>query len=130
MMYWVDAKKLNEFIQMRGKTAEQIENEICYRPKKHELVRRLLTEGGPTREHFVLGDIGDAISIPWSEFVKTCEEEGDEISDIRVVQEQMTRPLDYDESHYRDRSIGLEKLEELKNLLLDDDGRFVLPLAK
>ena len=112
MQYWVDAKRLNDFIKMRGLTIEQVEAE-CHVKKRHDLFMKLVTEGGPTRDFFLLGDIERAIDVPMTEFVKShIGEEGDDSNDIRVFEAQKSWPLDYDESHYIDQSIGLEKLTE------------------
>ena len=112
MQYWVDAKRLNDFIKMRGLTIEQVEAE-CHIKKRHDLFMKLVTEGGPTRDFFLLGDIERAIDVPMTEFVKShIGEEGDDSNDIRVFEAQKSWPLDYDESHYIDQSIGLEKLKE------------------
>lgn len=112
MMYWVDAKRLNYFINMRGLTIAQVEAE-CYVKKGHDVFMKLVTEGGPTRDFFLLGYIGRAIDVPTTEFVKYhIGEEGDDSNDVRVFEAQKSRPLDYDESHYIDQSIGMEKLKE------------------
>ena len=112
MLYWVDAKRLNEFIKMRGLTIEQVEAE-CHVKKRHELFTKLVSEGGPTREFFLLGDIGNAIDVPLFEFARPhIGEDGDDSNDVRVFEEQKSRPLDYDESHYIDQSMGIEKLKE------------------
>ena len=112
MQYWVDAKRLNDFIKMRGRTIEQVESE-CYVKKGHEHFMKLVTEGGPTREFFLLGYIGDAIDVPIFEFVKYhIGEEGDDSNDIHIFEAQKSWPLDYDESHYIDQRMGMEKLKE------------------
>lgn len=112
MQYWVDAKRLNDFIKMRGLTIEQVEAE-CHVKKRHDLFMKLVTEGGPTRDLFLLGDIGRAIDVPTTEFSKFhIGEEGDDSNDAQILQAQKSWPLDYDESHYIDKSIGVEKLKE------------------
>lgn len=59
------------------------------------------------------GYIGRAIDVPTTEFVKYhIGEEGDDSNDVRVFEAQKSRPLDYDESHYIDQSMGMEKLKE------------------
>ena len=48
-----------------------------------------------------------------TEFVKShIGEEGDDSNDVRVFEAQKERPLDYNESHYIDQSMGMEKLKE------------------
>ena len=39
-------------------------------------------------------------------------EEGDESNDVHIFEQQKRWPLDYDESHYIDQSLGIEKLKE------------------
>ena len=39
-------------------------------------------------------------------------EDGDASNDVNVFEQQKMRPLDYDESHYIDQSLGMEKLKE------------------
>ena len=112
MQYWVDAQRLNDFIALRGMTISDVEAE-CHTRTRHELFMKLMTEGGPTREFFLLGDIGRAIDVPTTEFVKVHQgEDGDASNDVHVFEQQKMRPLDYDESHYIDRSLGIEKLRE------------------
>ena len=112
MQYWVDAKRLNDLIKMRGLTIEQVEAE-CHVKKRHDLFMKLVTEGGPTRDLFLLGDVARAIDVPTTEFVKShIGEEGDDSNDVRVFEAQKERPLDYNESHYIDQSMGMEKLKE------------------
>lgn len=43
MMYWVDAKRLNYFINMRGLTIAQVEAE-CYVKKGHDAFMKLVTD--------------------------------------------------------------------------------------
>ena len=112
MLYWVDAKRLNNFIRMRGMTIEEVEAE-CHTRTKHDLFIRLMSEGGPTWDSLLLGEIDLALDVPTSEFIKShIGEEGDDSNDVRVFEAQKSRPLDYDESHYIDQSIGMEKLKE------------------
>ena len=72
-----------------------------------------MPEGGTTRVFFLLGYIGDAIDVPIFEFVKYhIGEEGDDSNDIHIFEAQKSWPLDYDESHYIDQRMGMEKLKE------------------
>jgi hypothetical protein len=112
MQYWVDVERLKYFMDFRGMTIADVEAE-CHTRTRHELFMKLMTEGGPTREFFLLGDIARSIDIPLFEFVKFHEgEEGDDSNDVHVFEKQKTWPLDYDESHYIDQSMGVEKLKE------------------
>ena len=120
MQYWVDAQRLNDFIALRGMTIDDVEAE-CSTKGRHDVFQRLLTEGGPTREFFLIGEIGRAIRIPDPEFVKykreagfvKCKmEEGDGTDDLAAIKKKQLMPLDYDESHYIDQSMGIERLKE------------------
>ena len=72
----------------------------------------MVTEGGPTREFFLIGEIGRAINVPSPEFVKCKMEEGDGTDDLAAIKKKQLMPLDYDESHYIDQSMGIERLKE------------------
>ena len=111
MQYWVDAQRLNDFIALRGMTIDDVEAE-CSTKGRHDVFQRLVTEGGPTREFFLIGEIGRAINVPSPEFVKCKMEEGDGTDDIAAIKKKQLMPLDYDESHYIDQSLGIEKLRE------------------
>ena len=63
MQYWVDAKRLNDFITLRGMTIDDVEAESSTKGR-HDVFQRLVTEGGPTREFFLIGEIGRAITSP------------------------------------------------------------------
>ena len=39
-------------------------------------------------------------------------EEGDGTDDLAAIKKKQLMPLDYDESHYIDQSLGIEKLKE------------------
>ena len=111
MQYWVDAQRLNDFIALRGMTIDDVEAE-CSTKGRHDVFQRLVTEGGPTREFFLIGEIGRAIRIPDPEFVKYKREAGDKTDDLAAIKKKQLMPLDYDESHYIDQSLGMEKLKE------------------
>lgn len=111
MQYWVDAQRLNDFISLRGMTIDDVEAE-CSTKGRHDVFQRLVTEGGPTREFFLIGEIGRAINVSSPEFVKCKMEEGDGTDDLATIKKKQLMPLDYDESHYIDQSLGIEKLRE------------------
>ncbi len=111
MQYWVDAQRLNDFIALRGMTIDDVEAE-CSTKGRHDVFQRLVTEGGPTREFFLIGEIGRAIRIPDPEFVKYKREEGDKTDDLAAIKKKQLMPLDYDESHYIDQSMGIGRLKK------------------
>ena len=111
MLYWVDAVRLKNFMQMRGVTVDEVKA-ACHIKTKQDLFQRLVTEGGPTRDFSLVGEIGRAIRIPAPEFVKYKRENEDASDDLKVLEAQHLVPLDYDESHYIDQSMGVEKLKE------------------
>lgn len=111
MLYWVDVNRLQSFMQMRGVTVDDVKS-ACHIKTKQDLFRRLVTEGGPTRDFSLIGEIGRAIRIPDPEFVKYKREKGDASDDLSVLEAQNLTPLDYDESQYIDQSMGMEKLKE------------------
>jgi hypothetical protein len=111
MLYWVDVNRLQSFMQMRGVTVDDVKS-ACHIKTKQDLFQRLVTEGGPTRDCSLIGEIGRAIRIPDPEFVKYKREKGDASDDLSVLEAQNLTPLDYDESQYIDQSMGMEKLKE------------------
>ena len=111
MQYWVDAQRLNDFIALRGMTIDDVEAE-CSTKGRHDVFQRLVTDGGPTHEFFLIGEIGRAIRIPDPEFVKYKREEADKTDDLAAIKKKQLMSLDYDESHYIDQSMGIERLKE------------------
>lgn len=111
MQYWVDAKRLHDFMELRGMTIDDVEAE-CSTKGRRDVFQHLVKEGGSTREFFLIGEIGRAIRIPDPEFVKYKMEEGDKTDDLVAIKKKQRMPLDYDESHYIDQSFGIERLKE------------------
>ena len=44
--------------------------------------------------------------------MKCKMEEGDGTDDLAAIKKKQLMPLDYDESHYIDQSMGIERLKE------------------